>query len=274
MVNFVYPNFNPVALDLGLLKIHWYGVAYAMGILLAWRYCVWQIHKKPLHISSKALGDYIPWAVVGIILGGRLGIALFYNFDYYSQHPLEIFYIWKPGMAFHGGLLGVILATLWYCHRNKLPLLELGDLIATGAPIGLFFGRCANFINGELWGRPTDVPWGMIFPHVDNLPRHPSQLYEAFLEGILLFVILYFLTTRTDYRAKRPGFLSGIFLIGYGCARILVEYFREPNSHIGYFIGGTTLGQWLSFPLIIGGFACLIFSRHHYAKRISERDTL
>lgn len=272
MFVFLFPSFNPVALDLGFLKIHWYGISYAVGILLAWRYCLWQIRRKPFGISEKALSDYIPWAIFGIILGGRLGIALFYNFDYYSRHLLEIFYIWRPGMAFHGGLLGVILATLWYCHRKKLPLLELGDLITTAVPIGLFFGRCANFINGELWGRPATVSWGVVFPKVDSLPRHPSQLYEAFLEGIVLFMVLHLIATYTDVRRQRQGLLCGIFFIGYGCARIFVECFREPDAQIGYLIGGTTLGQWLSLPLVLFGII-LIFISFFY-KRTSSRDTL
>ena len=263
MLSFVYPSFNPVAVDLGVLKIHWYGIAYAVGILLAWRYCLWLIRRTPLNVSQKALSDYIPWAIFGIVLGGRLGIALFYNIDYYACHPLEIFYIWRPGMAFHGGLLGVVTATLWYCHRQKLPLLELADLLAASAPIGLFFGRCANFINGELWGRPTMVSWGMIFPRVDSFPRHPSQLYEAALEGIFLFAVLHFASTLTDLRRRSPGFICGLFFSGYGCVRIFVECFREPDRHIGYLMGGTTLGQWLSLPLILAGIVLIVNARLH-----------
>ena len=253
MFGFLFPSFNPVALDLGFFKIHWYGISYAVGILLAWRYCLWQIKKRPMTLTAKDLSDYIPWAILGIILGGRLGIALFYNFEYYQHHLTEIFYIWRPGMSFHGGLLGVMGATLWYCRRHHLPLWELGDLLATAAPIGLFFGRCANFINGELWGRPTSMPWGVIFPKVDALPRHPSQLYEALLEGVALFLFLHFVSTFTELRRQRPGVLSGLFFTGYGIARIFVEHFREPDAHIGYLSGGLTLGQLLSLPLVMIG---------------------
>lgn len=255
MVALFYPALNPVLLDLGFFKIHWYGVSYAVGIFLAWRYSLFLIRRyQGAALSEKQLSDYIPWAIFGIILGGRLGISLFYYFDYYRHHLLEILYIWRPGMSFHGGLLGVLITAVWYCRRHRLSVLHMADLLATSAPIGLFFGRCANFINGELWGRPTTQPWGMIFPHVDQVPRHPSQLYEAFLEGLVLFTILYLTATRTPALKRLPGLSCGIFFVGYGCARILVECFREPDAHIGYWIGGTTLGQWLSLPLVIIGF--------------------
>lgn len=265
----LYASFDPVAFSLGSIKIHWYGISYAVGIYLAWQYCLWLIRKIPLNIKEKELSDYIPWAILGIILGGRLGIALFYNFDYYRHHLLEILYIWRPGMSFHGGLLGVLCTTAWYVQARKLSFLKFTDLLAAGTPIGLFFGRCANFINGELVGRPTTVPWAIIFPQIDNLPRHASQLYEAALEGIVLFLVLAYFALKTDFMKQRSGFMGGIFLIGYGSARIFVECFRQPDHQIGYLINGTTLGQWLSLPLVMVGVILIIYSTRVQKSHIS-----
>ncbi|MGI4851235.1 MAG: prolipoprotein diacylglyceryl transferase [Janthinobacterium lividum] len=266
---FLYSSFDPVAFSLGSFKIHWYGISYAVGIYLAWQYCLWLIRKVPLNITSKELSDYIPWAILGIIAGGRLGIALFYNFDYYRHHLAEILYIWRPGMSFHGGLLGVLLTTAWYCHSRKLSFLKFTDLLAAGTPIGLFFGRCANFINGELVGRPTDVAWSVVFPHIDQLPRHASQIYEAILEGFVLFFVLAYFALKTNLMKQRSGFMGGVFLVGYGSARIFVEFFREPDRQIGYLIGDTTLGQWLSLPLVFIGLMLIIRSLYTHKPHIS-----
>ena len=255
MVDYVamieYPAINPVAIDLGLIKIRWYGISYVVGILLAW----WLLHRRvtvrPAYgWSQEQVGDIIFYGTIGIILGGRIGWALFYNFGYVLEHPLALFRIWEGGMSFHGGLLGVFLA-FWYFSRTMgRSLFELTDFIAPVVPIGLFFGRIANFINGELWGAPSSLPWAMVFPHVDQLPRHPSQLYEAGLEGILLFIILWVYA-----RQPRPHMaLTGMALSCYGLFRILVELVREPDRHIGYLAGGwLTMGQLLSWPMLIFG---------------------
>jgi phosphatidylglycerol:prolipoprotein diacylglycerol transferase len=265
-----YPEINPIALQLGPLTIHWYGLAYVAGILLGWRYALWLIKKQPLKITPQSLTDFISFATIGIVLGGRLGHAFFYAPVYYFHKPWEILFLWQPGMSFHGGFLGFLGASLWFCRRRGLSFLELMDLAACAAPIGIFFGRLANFINGELWGRATGKNWGMIFPHVDALPRHPSQLYEAFTEGLVLFLVLFLAVRLTLWRQKYQGLLSGCFLIGYALARIIVECFREPDQHIGYFIGGTTLGQWLTLPLLLVGVGLLFFSR----KQIVSHDPM
>ncbi|MBN9343299.1 MAG: prolipoprotein diacylglyceryl transferase [Caedibacter sp. 38-128] len=256
-----YPEINPIALQLGPLAIHWYGLAYVAGILLGWRYAIWLIRKQPLKITPQNLTDFISFATIGIVLGGRLGHALFYAPGYYLYKPWEILFLWQPGMAFHGGLLGFLGASLWFCRRRHISFLELMDLAACAAPIGIFFGRIANFINGELWGRATGSDWGMIFPHADALPRHPSQLYEAASEGLLLFLALFLAARFSPWRQKYQGLLSGFFLIGYAIARIVIECFREPDQHIGYLLWGTTLGQWLTLPLLFAGLGLVLFAR-------------
>lgn len=267
---FIYPNINPIALQLGPLSIHWYGLAYVAGILLGWRYALWLIKKQPLKITPQNLTDFISFATIGIVLGGRLGHAIFYAPEYYFHKPWEILFLWQPGMAFHGGLLGFLGASLWFCRKHKTSFLELMDLAACASPIGIFFGRLANFINGELWGRETGHNWGMIFPHVDALPRHPSQLYEALSEGLFLFLILFGIARFTAWRQKHQGSLAGSFLIGYAIARIIVECFREPDQHIGYLLWGTTLGQWLTLPLLLFGFGLIVFAQ----KKAPRYDTM
>lgn len=248
-----YPALDPVAFKLGSLSIHWYGLAYVTGILLGWRYCVMLLSRLHLPFQKKDVDDFVPLATLGIVAGGRLGHVLFYNLNYYLHKPWEIFYIWRPGMSFHGGLLGVVLVTILFTRQRRIPLLAFGDILSAAAPIGLFFGRLANFINGELFGRPSTVSWAMIFPGGGPLPRHPSQLYEAFFEGIVLFCVLLFFSIKKRWPEKKPGGQTGLFLAGYGIVRIIVECFREPDVQIGYLIGGTTLGQWLSFPLVVIG---------------------
>jgi phosphatidylglycerol:prolipoprotein diacylglycerol transferase len=243
-----FPDINPIALQIGPIAIHWYGLAYVVGLLGWWQYSLWLTKKFPA-IDRKLVDDYLIWAVVGVILGGRLGYVFFYNPQQYWAHPLEIFQVWKGGMAFHGGLLGVIIATAIYTYRRGIYFLSFTDLAVCGIPIGLFFGRMANFVNGELFGRVTDVSWGVVFPQGGPFPRHPSQLYEGFLEGIVLFGILIFGALFTRWPHRR-GLLSGIFLGGYGLARIFVEFFREPDAFLGYFGGYFTMGQILSVPLV------------------------
>lgn len=256
-----YPEINPIALQLGPLTIHWYGLAYVAGIVLGWRYALWLIKKRPFTISSQHLTDFIAFATLGIVLGGRIGHALFYEPGYYLYKPWEILFLWKPGMSFHGGFLGFLGTSLWFCRKHRIPFLELMDMAAYAAPIGIFFGRLANFINGELWGRPTETHWGMIFPHVDVLPRHPSQLYEAASEGLLLFLIFLLIERITSWRKEYPGLFSGLFSIGYSLARIAIECFREPDQQIGYLLWGTTLGQWLTVPLLLTGLGLVFLAR-------------
>ena len=246
-----FPHIDPIALQIGPFAIHWYGLAYVVGILGWWQYSLWLTKKFPL-IDRKMVDDYLVWAVVGVIVGGRLGYVLFYNPSKYLANPLEVIQVWKGGMAFHGGLLGVVIATAIYTFRRGINFLNFSDLACCGVPIGIFFGRLANFINGEVYGRMTDSSWGVVFPHGGLLPRHPSQLYEAVSEGIILFVLLAYGAIFTRW-PHRQGLLTGIFLTGYAAARITVECFREPDAFIGYLAGGLTMGQVLSFPLFAFG---------------------
>lgn len=247
-----YPEIDPVIVQIGPLAVRWYGLAYVAGLILGWRYMHVMNRRYAKAMEPKDIDDLLFWMTIGVVLGGRLGSVLFYNLELYLNNPLAIFAVWQGGMSFHGGLLGVIVAEVWFARRRGIPLLRLADLVAVAVPIGLFFGRIANFINGELYGRPTDVSWAMIFPHSDGLPRHPSQLYEAGLEGLLLFVVLFVLARRPG-GFERPGSLAGVFLIGYGLSRILVEFAREPDAVPGYLWAGTTMGQWLSAPMLVGG---------------------
>lgn len=253
----VHPQFDPVALQLGPLAIHWYGLMYLAGfITFLWLGRIRIATLNNPQINSRLLDDLMFYGVLGVILGGRLGYVLFYKAAYYFAHPLEVFAVWQGGMSFHGGFLGVLVAMVWFAHKHKLRWLQLTDFIAPLVPPGLAFGRLGNFINGELWGRPTDVPWGMIFPKVDNLPRHPSQLYEFALEGVLLFALLWFYA-----RKPRPvGAVSGLFLIGYGSLRFLVEFTREPDDFLGLLSLGMSMGQWLSLPMVIAGVLLIILS--------------
>lgn len=244
-----FPDIDPVLLQLGPLAIRWYALAYVVGVLLGWWYVARLDKRGEQLLTQKAFDDILVWAIIGIVLGGRLGYVLFYNFPYYMAYPQEIFMVWHGGMAFHGGLIGVIVSMYLFCRRHKIPFLELMDLIAPAAPIGLFFGRIANFINGELYGRVTDVAWAVRFPAGGYLPRHPSQLYEAVMEGLLLFVILWFVAWYSQAR-KQPGVLSGIFLIGYATARMVSELFRVPDALI---VGDMSIGQFLSLPMLLLG---------------------
>ena len=260
-----FPQIDPILFELGPLAIRWYALAYVAGIFLGW----WLLKRlsdqnSPPLLNQKALDDVIIYAIFGIILGGRFGYVMFYNLPYYMQHPLEALKIWQGGMSFHGGLLGVTLAMLLFAYRFKIHALKLADLLAVVAPIGLFFGRIANFINGELWGRATDVPWAMIFPTGGNIPRHPSQLYEAALEGGLLFIILLSLASFTNIREK-TGMLMGLFLMGYAVTRGFVEQYREPDQQIGFLWDAMTMGQLLSMPMLIIGALLVVTSLRKHA---------
>ena len=247
-----YPAIDPVLLQIGPVAIRWYALAYIAGLCGGWRYVVWLNRGPGALMERKDVDDLLFWVTIGVILGGRIGSVLFYNPAYYLAHPLEIFAIWRGGMAFHGGLLGVVVVIILFARQRKIPLLSLADMIAAATPIGLFFGRIANFINGELYGRVTDVPWAMVFPTGGPLPRHPSQLYEAALEGLVLFLLLFWLVQRRRI-FERPGFATGVFLLGYGLARGTVELLREPDAHIGLLAGGSTMGQLLSIPMLLLG---------------------
>lgn len=249
---YLFPDFDPIAISIGPFAVRWYALAYIAGLLLGWRYCLRLAKRPPRLVSGPQIDDFLVWATLGVILGGRLGFVLFYQPGFYVANPLEIPQMWKGGMSFHGGALGVILAMWLFGYRRGIGFWPLADIVAAATPIGLFFGRIANFINGELWGRPTDMPWGVIFPAAGPMPRHPSQLYEAALEGLVLFVLLALLVFRRD-ALRRPGLASGVFLAGYAVTRSIVETVREPDPQFGLLVLGTTWGQWLSLPMLLFG---------------------
>jgi len=260
MEAFMVVDFDPVMFSIPVpftdvsLPIRWYALSYIVGLLLAWQYCMRLASRPPNLVTPKQIDDFLLWATLGVIVGARLGIVLFYQPSYYLANPAEIIKVWKGGMSFHGGLVGVTTAMIVFARRHSTPFLALTDIVCAAAPIGLLLGRLANFINGELWGRPTDVPWAMIFPNApDRLPRHPSQLYEATLEGIVLFLVLTFLVLGPAKALRRPGLATGVFLGGYALARGFVETMREPDSYIGLLPFGTTWGQWLTLPMLLGG---------------------
>ena len=253
-----FPVFDPVALALGPIVIRWYALAYIVGIVLGWLYARSLIKKERLWggevpITLPQLDDFILWVTIGIIVGGRTGYVLFYNLPFFIAHPSEILELWKGGMSFHGGFLGCVAAVMLFARRNNISILSLGDITTAVAPIGLFLGRIANFINSELWGRHAEasLPWAMIFPNGGPLPRHPSQLYEAGLEGIVLFTALAIMIRMGAL--KRPGLILGSFIAIYGIARIIGEHFREPDPQLGFLWGGLTMGMLLSVPMIIVG---------------------
>ncbi|OYW92987.1 MAG: prolipoprotein diacylglyceryl transferase [Caulobacterales bacterium 32-67-6] len=253
-----FPEFDPILIQIGPFAIRWYALAYVAGILIGWRYVVMLVRNPQLApvrgpaASPAQIDDLILWVTLGIILGGRLGYILFYAPATIWTDPLQVFQVWQGGMSFHGGALGVAIAVAAFARSNGIDLLRLGDLVAACVPIGLFFGRIANFINGELWGRPTELPWGVIFPGAGPYPRHPSQLYEALLEGIVLFIILRIATHRAHWLERR-GAVAGLFLVGYAAFRTLVEQVREPDAFLPDFPLGLTMGMMLSLPMLLGG---------------------
>jgi phosphatidylglycerol---prolipoprotein diacylglyceryl transferase len=258
-----FPNFDPVLVSIGPFAVRWYALAYIAGILLGWVYVRAIIRWPPAWggappLTTTDYDDFILWVTIGIIAGGRIGYVLFYNPNYFAGHPLESLYLWKGGMSFHGGFLGCVLAVVLFARHRRLPTLSLGDLTCAAAPIGLFFGRLANFINGELWGRPANVSWAIVFPTGGPEPRHPSQLYEAALEGIVLFVVLAVFVHSGALR--RPGLITGTFALGYGIARPVAELFRQPDVQIGFLWGGLTMGMLLSIPLAIAGVLLIAFA--------------
>lgn len=261
-----FPDIDPVALAVGPVEIRWYALAYLAGFLLGWQYALYLAgldkNKKPQerYVQKTTIDDFLPWAILGVILGGRLGYVLFYQPEMYWHDPWEIPKVWHGGMSFHGGAVGMIASMVIYAFVKKLPLLRLTDIVCCAVPIGLFFGRIANFINGELFGRQTTVQWSFVFPRGGDFPRHPSQLYEAALEGFLLFVALFALARMEKVR-NRPGVLSAVFLIGYGITRIIAEFYREPDIQLGFIVGAYTMGQVLCVPMILGGLVLLFYVR-------------
>ncbi len=287
-----FPNIDPVLISFEVfgrtLAIHWYAIAYILGFILAWKWILILINRPNLWrndtppMTAKHVEDLLTWMVVGTILGGRLGYVLFYNFPEFAADPSRILRVWEGGMSFHGGFIGVIVAGLLFCWKYKLSMLSAGDAIATGAPFGLFLGRIANFINAELWGRPTDAPWGVVFPGEaaqscalligEQCARHPSQLYEAILEGIILFALMAYLIFRQS-ALKIPGQMIGLFFLGYGIARTIVEGYRQAdaqfisfNNPMGHVIRlsdtwGLTMGQTLSLPMVVIGAAIILWAR-------------
>lgn len=262
---FDFPNIDPVLFTIGPFSLRWYALAYLVGIMSAWFLIKRTIKEYSLNISAEQLDDLVFYATLGIILGGRLGYIICYGDKYFWHHPLEIFAIWHGGMSFHGGLIGVIAGLYCFAHKYHHPYLLITDLVSLYVPIGIFLGRIANFVNGELWGRITTVPWAVKFPEGGFLPRHPSQLYEALTEGIFMFLVLNFLW-RKPYIRKHSGIISALFLIIYGLTRISMEFFREPDRQLGFIVGHITMGQILSLPFLILGFYILhrsIFLQKH-----------
>ena len=256
-----FPAIEPEIFRFGPFALRWYAVAYIAGIVIGWRLALRLADQRPRFMTRIAIDDFVAWVTLGVILGGRLGYVIFYKPLYYLSNPLEILVLWHGGMSFHGGMLGVIIATFWFALRRGIPLLALGDVVALLAPIGLFLGRLANFINAELYGRTTDVAWAMVFPSdPSGQPRHPSQLYEAALEGLVLFAILAWLAWLTSART-RPGLIGGAFLTGYAVARIICEFFREPDAHLGFLWAGATMGQLLCIPMLAAGLGLIVFAR-------------
>lgn len=256
-----YPKIDPVLLHLGPIQIRWYGTMYLLGFLFGYLLLRKQIREGLFRITMDQLGGLSTALILGVVLGGRLGYVLFYDFVSYLRHPLEIFAIWKGGMSFHGGLIGTLVAGYIFCRREGLSYLSVADRVAVVVPIGLGLGRLANFINAELYGRVTQVPWGMVFPGGGPLPRHPSQLYEATLEGAVLFTIMWIMRGRL----LRPGALLGLFMVGYAAFRIFAELFRQPDAHIGFLFLGVTMGQLLSSAMAVLGLWLLWSSRRQGA---------
>ncbi len=270
-----FPMIDPVLISVGPFAIRWYALAYVVGIVGGWwmgrRIAAAKAYWGGVSpMTPEDIDDLIVWAALGIVLGGRLGYVLFYNPGYFAQNPAEILVLWRGGMSFHGGFLGTILALLLFARSRGIPMLSMLDVAAIVTPIGLFLGRIANFINSELWGRVTDVPWAFVFPNGGPLPRHASQLYEGALEGLVLFAILVLMWRKGAL--KYPGMIGGMFVAGYGMARIVSELFREPDAHIGYLTGGLTMGMLLSIPMLLVGFGAMWIAKRRGEVKFLPRE--
>ena len=258
----IFPDFNPIIVKIGPFAIHWYALAYIAGLVIGWQLVRRFVGWLPKVATPLQVDDFLTWATLGVVLGGRLGYVLFYQPLNFLHHPAQIIAVWDGGMSFHGGMIGVAVAIIWFCYRNNIPVLGFADRVAIVAPVGLGFGRIANFINGELWGRPAPAwwPYRMIYPRVDMIPRFPSELYEAFLEGLCLLIFM-LLMGRSEQRRMRPGQLAGWFLIGYSIARSTGECFREPDAFLGFLFGGLTMGQILCIPMFLIGTGLVLYAR-------------
>ncbi|MDO9025529.1 prolipoprotein diacylglyceryl transferase [Zwartia sp.] len=253
-----FPNIDPIALRLGPVAIHWYGLMYLVAFGSAWLLGRWRIKHHKTTLTLRDLEDLIFYGVLAVVAGGRLGYVLFYKPAYYLAHPLEVFYLWEGGMSFHGGLLGVVLMIVWLARSRGYPLLAVGDFVSTLIPLGLATGRLGNFINGELWGRTSTLPWAMVFPQSgDGLARHPSQLYQLGLEGLALFVLVWWFA----HKPRPMGQVTAVFLMGYGFFRFLAEFAREPDNFLGLLAAGLTMGQWLSLPMIAVGLGLFVWAK-------------
>ncbi len=266
-------HISPTLFSIGSFQLRYYSLMYLVAFTVVYLLFLYRIHRKEINITSALFQDYLVWGMVGLIVGARIGYALFYNFDYYSQHPLEIVlpfefsnglrFVGLSGMSYHGGLLGVVGVTLYFCRKHKIPLWTFGDWMCQAAPLGYMFGRIGNFLNGELWGRATTVPWGMYFPQdATGLLRHPSQLYEAFFEGLVLFALLWLLRKRNPF----PGFSVGLYVFGYGFVRFFIEFYREPDAHLGFVLAFNTMGQILCILMMLAG-AGIMFWRKMAANK-------
>jgi phosphatidylglycerol:prolipoprotein diacylglycerol transferase len=262
---FMWPHFSPVLVRFGPFAIHYYALAYITALLIGWRLVRYTAALPPVAATGEQVDDFLSWATLGIILGGRIGYVSFYQPGYFFTHPAKIIAVWDGGMSFHGGFLGVTIAIIWFCLKNHINMLRFADRIAVAVPIGLFLGRIANFINGELWGRPAApwFPWPVIYPQSGTLqPRYPSELIEASLEGVVLFIIM-LSASRSLKMRQSPGALTGLFVAGYGVARITGECFREPDAFLGFLPFGTTMGQLLSVPMVLAGIGLMIWGARH-----------
>ena len=257
----VFPEFDPVLVQFGPLAIRWYALAYITALVIGWRLMRRLAVQAPAVATPLQVDDFLTWATLGVVLGGRFGYILFYQPSLYFSHPMAMLELWHGGMSFHGGMLGVVVALIVFTRRRGINLLGFADRLAVVVPVGLGLGRLANFINGELWGRPADpsLPWAMIFPRVDAIPRHPSEIYEALMEGVLLLCVMLLLARRITIR-ERAGLLTGIFLLGYAILRAIAEHYRQPDSFLNYLAFGTTMGQLLCIPMAIAGVALIVYS--------------
>jgi len=253
-----FPHIDPVFLSIGPLQFRWYGLMYVLAFIVSYFIIRSEVRRKQLHLTTDDVADLVFYGAMGVVLGGRLGYILFYNLGFYLANPLKLLAVWEGGMSFHGGAIGVVMAFILYARRKKLQFIILIDMAALCAPVGLGLGRIGNFINGELYGRPTDMPWGMVFPGSDGLPRHPSQIYEAFLEGFVLFSIVRFVSRRTEVN----GMVTFTACAGYGLFRFIVEYYRQPDAQMGIFFGLFSMGQLLSLPMfLLGGVMVFLLAR-------------